>query len=809
MEFSLPENYTCVITDDGSHISLKLAKSLSARGWRVVIFRFPESVVKYTQSLPAEINRVVLADMSEEHLQQQLNAIANKYGSIGTFIHLNPLTQPNPDNILSDISEKAILKHVFLMAKHLKKSLNEAALHGRSCFLTVTRLDGEFGLGQSDHIINSGVISGGLFGLTKTLNLEWEPVFCRAVDLHPELDEDKATKNIIAELYDPNRLIAEVGYSLQGRTTLVGDSTISKYSSTNTQINSDSVFLVSGGAKGITAQCVIKLAQQAKSKFILIGRSQFIDEPIWAKNCVDEAELKKRIIADIATTGEKPTPAKVQKLLKAILSQREITENLQKITQAGGKAEYISADVTDSLVLKEKLTSVVKKFGAITGIIHGAGNLADKLIEKKSEQDFEAVYAAKIKGLESLLDCVNPNQLQHLILFSSAAGFYGNIGQSDYALANEILNKFAHFFQHRYPKCHVAAFNWGPWDGGMVTPELKQIFAQRNIEVIPTEVGTQIFVDELIAGKHDTVQVLVGGSLATLTANLDSELKTYRIRRSLTLEANPFLNDHVIGGNPVLPATCAVAWIANISEQLYPGYKFFSCENYKVLKGIVFDETLASKYIIDLQEINKLQSNEIELSATIWSETITGKHRYHYTVQIKLLVEIPSAPIYQNFDITQDRSIINTSPYQDGTLFHGSSFQGVKRILNITQENVTMECILPTLDEKQQGQFLTQAFNPYIADMQFQCMLIWARHFYQAASLPLKCDRGESFQIMDFGKTYYVSMDVNFCNGTKLIANITTHDSQGKVYLRIMGAEVTISKQLNSLFCSTKNLKHK
>jgi acyl transferase domain-containing protein len=770
------------------------------------MLRFPESVVKYSQTLPAEINGVVLADMSEEHLQQQLNAIANKYGSIGTFIHLNPLTQSNPDNILSHISEKAILKHVFLMAKHLKKSLNEAALQGRSCFLTVTRLDGEFGLGQSDHTINASVISGGLFGLAKTLNLEWEPVFCRAVDLHPEMDEDKATENIIAELHDPNRLIAEVGYTLEGRNTLVAEKSalIAESNSNNTQITPDSVFLVSGGAKGITAQCVIKLAQQAKCKFILIGRSQFIDEPIWAKGCIDEAELKKRIITDIATSGEKPTPAKVQKRLKAILSQREITETLEKIAQVGGTAKYISADVTDSLVLKEKLTSVVKKFGTITGIIHGAGNLADKLIEKKSVEDFEAVYAAKIKGLESLLDCVNPNQLQHLVLFSSAAGFYGNIGQSDYAIANEILNKFAYVFQHRYPECHVAAFNWGPWDGGMVTQELKQIFAQRNIEVIPTEVGIQIFVDELIAGKQDTVQVLVGGSLATLCANLNtglnSELKTYRIRRQLTLEANPFLSDHVIGGNPVLPMTCAVAWMANISEQLYPGYKFFSCENYKVLKGIIFDETLAKEYIIDLKEIYKSHGNEIELAATIWSETKTSKLRYHYTAQIKLLAKLPSSPIYRGFNITQDKISLELSPYQDRTLFHGSSFQGVKRVLNISQKNLIMECFLPALNENQQGQFTTQSFNSYMADIQFQSMLIWVRYFHHAASLPLQCFKGEQFQVMEFDKKYYVYMDVESSNNTKLIANTTTYDIDGKVYLRIIKAEVTISKQLNHLF---------
>lgn len=750
--------------------------------------------------LPTGISDVVLADMSEEHLKQQLAAIANNYGSIGAFIHLNPSIQPRQDNVIDLDSEKGILKHVFLMAKHLKKSLNEAARQGRSCFLTVTRLDGEFGLGQKTDF---GAISGGFFGLTKTLNLEWERVFCRGIDLNPDLDAETAAQFIIAELHDPNRLITEVGYSLQGRTTLFGErSAVTKnFEITKPKISQSSVFLVSGGGKGITAQCVIKLAKLAKCKFILLGRSTLSVEPVWAKDYADEAELKKRILADLAAKGEKPTPVKVQRVLKAILSQREIAQTLQAIERAGGKAEYISADITDGSALQE-LAPAISRFGEITGIIHGAGNLADKLIENKSEQDFEAVYAAKIKGLSTLLGCVNISQLKHLILFSSAAGFYGNIGQSDYAIANEILNKFAHLFQRRYPSCHVVSFNWGPWDGGMVTPEVKQIFAQHNIEVIPVEVGTQMLVDELTVGNPETVQVLVGGSLASVSGELDPELRTYRIRRKLTLEANPFLLDHVIGGHAVLPTTCALAWIANC-EQLYPGYKFFSCENHKVLKGIVFDETLASEYILDLKEINKSQGGEIDLAATIWSDD-TRKIRYHYTAQIKLLWQIPPAPTYEAFDSTQDNAVAGLSPYQDGTLFHGSSFRGVKRVLNISPEKLTMECVLPAIDERQQGQFPTQSLNAIALDVQYHhSMLIWVRHFYQAASLPLRWQRGEHFQVIPFGEKFYVSMEVHSSNETKLVTNITAHDIQGQVYSRVFGAEVTISKQLNRLFVAS------
>jgi NADP-dependent 3-hydroxy acid dehydrogenase YdfG len=153
------------------------------------------------------------------------------------------------------------------------------------------------------------------------------------------------------------------------------------------------------------------------------------------------------------------------------------------------------------------------KLGSVTGIIHGAGNIADKLIENKSAQDFETVYRAKVEGLTNLLKVVSPGQLEHLILFSSVVAFYGNVGQADYALANEILNKTAYLFKRRFPNCRVLAFNWGPWDGGMVTPELQRLLTQQAVDTIPATKGAQMFLDELTAADTQVVQVVIGSPL--------------------------------------------------------------------------------------------------------------------------------------------------------------------------------------------------------------------------------------------------------------------------------------------------------
>lgn len=109
-----------------------------------------------------------------------------------------------------------MLQQAFFLAKHLKSSLTQQP--GRSCFLTIAHLDGEFGLSGKTEF---SPIAGGLFGLTKALRWEWQSVYCRAIDLSPDLDVPTSVKYILAELHDPNRLIAEVGYSKHGRTTLV------------------------------------------------------------------------------------------------------------------------------------------------------------------------------------------------------------------------------------------------------------------------------------------------------------------------------------------------------------------------------------------------------------------------------------------------------------------------------------------------------------------------------------------------------------------------------------------------------------
>jgi hypothetical protein len=159
------------------------------------------------------IQRIFMEDLTEGGIEKTLASVQQEYGPAGMYIHLDPPVTAEG----SSENETALARTTFLVAKFLMKNLTEAARLNYGAFVTVTQMDGAFGLAAPGAI---EPVSGSLFGLVKTLNLEWDQVFCRAIDLSPEVNSAAAVQAIMAELYDPNRLITEVGYSNKGRFTL-------------------------------------------------------------------------------------------------------------------------------------------------------------------------------------------------------------------------------------------------------------------------------------------------------------------------------------------------------------------------------------------------------------------------------------------------------------------------------------------------------------------------------------------------------------------------------------------------------------
>jgi hypothetical protein len=170
-----------------------------------------------------------------------------------------------------------------------------------------------------------------------------------------------------------------------------------------------------------------------------------------------------------------------------------------------------------------------------------------------------------------------------------------------------------------------------------------------------------------------------------------------------------------------------------------------------------------------------------------------------------LLRQIPPAPTFVPFDGSnvaegEDEATSGAPLYHDGTLFHGPCFQAVERVLSISPQKLTTRCVSPKVEARVQGQFPVQTFNPYVADGQFQGLVLWGWHLHQAGSLPMRCQKSEQFQEIPSEKASYVTLEMQSSTEKSLVADIITHDAQGQVYSRLSGAEVTISERLNPLY---------
>lgn len=230
---NLPPGSHCLVSGDGTDLTGALVHRLRDRGWSVVVLH-PSGVVNggdVPPALPADVPCISL-DGGDETAVRSAVAEAATHGPVGAVIYLHPSTsigEGEPDQALNmgtlGPEDALSLRAPFLLAKHLQPTLSDAAGRGtdgntgagRACFLTVTRMDGALGMTGA---IAGSPAAGGVSGVTKTLRLEWPEVFCRAVDLDPEMAAPDAADAILDEIDDPNRLIAEVGVGKQGRVTL-------------------------------------------------------------------------------------------------------------------------------------------------------------------------------------------------------------------------------------------------------------------------------------------------------------------------------------------------------------------------------------------------------------------------------------------------------------------------------------------------------------------------------------------------------------------------------------------------------------
>ncbi len=537
-------------------------------------------------------------------------------------------------------------------------------------FVTVQDTGGTFGL-RTDP--GPRAWAGGIGALAKTAAQEWPAAQVKAIDIAVGRQSPLFVAEHLAGEMLAGGAELEVGLgSAHGRVTVVAAA--GQVSAHTRRIDHRDVIVVSGGARGVTAASVIALAEQTRAGFVLIGRTELGDEPAAAHGLTTDAELKRALLAEAAAQGLKPTPKQLQQQVQRILADREVRATLSALAAAGSRVRYAATDVRDASALGALLEGVRAEFGPITGLVHGAGVLADAPLHTKTLDGFDRVFETKVGGLCALLDATATDALKLVCLFSSVAARSGNVGQSDYAMANEILNKVALAEQaRRGPSCLVRAMGWGPWDSGMVTPGLKAMFQSRGISLIPLADGAHAFVSDAMDARTDHPEVTLGdGVVAGVpTHPIPAEGRVARVVAQAGRQ--PYLLDHRVRGDVVLPVVQALEWFVRMAHACRPGYRVDRICDLRVLRGVTlreFDEC-GDPMLVRSAPLDEWPHR---LACTL-SDASGSVASYAATLEMcSGAMAVPTAPTAPR----GGRQLTRDACYASEALFHGPAFQVIE-----------------------------------------------------------------------------------------------------------------------------------
>jgi hypothetical protein len=594
-------------------------------------------------------------------------------------------------------------------------------------FITVQDTGGDFGISGG---AGPRAWLAGLAGLTKTAAQEWPKAATKAIDVERGgRSAAETAEAIVRELLEGGQE-QEVGLRADGtRTTLV--SLPSSRATVALPLRPGAVIVVSGGARGVTVGTLEALARETPIRIAILGRTPLADEPVCVRGVEGDAAIKKALLADARARGVGLSPAELAREAAGIAATREARAGIAALQRAGAEVRYLAVDVRDSRAVSETLADVRRTWGPISGVLHAAGVLADKMIAEKTDEQFDRVFDTKVRGLAALLDATAQDPLELLCLFSSVAARAGNPGQVDYAISNEILNRVAAAESlRRGGACVVRSLGWGPWEGGMVTPGLRSHFEARGVPLIPLTAGAQALVQELRSGPQGHVEVLLGGTLDGHGSLGTKALERQRIVRPREM---PYLDSHRVHGKVVLPAVVVVEWFKRTALELFPKLSVVACEDLRVLKGVVLkgSEDTGEKVTV---RCTALEAGE----ETVLSFELVGENGVrHYKARIRLADPergLPAPEQLQVPDDTPHESAGAERAYAEA-LFHGPQFQALRKLGHSSAAGMVGTLAGAKALGWNEEMYVT---DPALLDGGLQLALLWGRERLGQRTLPTR-----------------------------------------------------------------------
>ena len=532
------------------------------------------------------------------------------------------------------------------------------------------------GLGLST-IAGPRVGQAGLLGYTKSLARERSEEVVRAIDVAPELSAEVAAKAIVSELLGAD-LDPEVAYTAAGRQVV---ELLKAGASTNIAqaMGSEDVVLVTGGAGDLGRVVAKELAARRLKGLLLVGRRP----------------------EDAAITGF-----------------------IGELAALGTKAVYAAADASDAAAMGKAIKRAAEVFGPVTGLIHVAGLIEDAPADKKSSDSLERVMAAKVSGLAVALEAIGPS-LRRAVAFTSWAGRFGNAGQTDYAAANEIAGRMLLAAGAKNPALSTLAIDWPPWSSSAMVQKIpsaiQSAMRAQGVTFVGDAEGAALTRGLLDSGESGLC--LVGRQMPARTTRTLEEME-------ISLRATPYLDDHRLKGEPVLPLASATDLLIDAAERAQGprAGRAVVVEDLELVRGVIAKEAQAVEIHTD------------GARSELWTRDASKPRDASglaYRAEIRFTdgqaALRPVALSGEALELPEDVATF----YRSHT-FHGPRLQGILQISRMTKTGIagvvrgsSLSALLPG---STRGAW---AADPVVLDSSFQLAGYWAFATAQKGGYPI------------------------------------------------------------------------
>jgi acyl transferase domain-containing protein/NAD(P)H-dependent flavin oxidoreductase YrpB (nitropropane dioxygenase family)/NAD(P)-dependent dehydrogenase (short-subunit alcohol dehydrogenase family) len=364
------------------------------------------------------------------------------------------------------------------------------------------------------------VTGEGVLGMFLAAAHEYPSVLFRSVSLDPRTDLQRAMERAL----DTGNPIIEWIYHDQAAFSIkASHAPLSLTARSGLELGPEDVVVISGGAKGVTWH-IAKALAAFKPRIVLLGRTEVNPAASYSALRNAEAPSESGLRRLFKKKGPEPEAVQPESQTSSALAGLNIARNVSRLSALGLKVSYLSCDVADSRKVAQTLDQVVKQYGRINGIIHGAGVIRDGFLEFMTPEDFMKVMEVKLLGAWNLYRASKNYGLRFFAALSSLVAIQGNVGQVNYCSANRSLSALLRSWSVSHSGLVSKAVMLPPIEGaGMADdPEVKALMKLKGLEsaFVHTDEFAQMFCRELFLGPAQQSWVILARTFPSVKKTL-------------------------------------------------------------------------------------------------------------------------------------------------------------------------------------------------------------------------------------------------------------------------------------------------